>query len=99
MNKLSVILLGAVLAFCGTSSGQNQNQNRTDRKSVLSSNGTIQNDLDEVLGSGEAETKRGHILFFFPVITKSAKITFMPVAERLAQRGHQVRFNSPFYNL
>ncbi len=33
---------------------------------------------------------KGHVLFFFPMITKSAKITFMPVAEEMAKRGHQV---------
>jgi hypothetical protein len=33
---------------------------------------------------------KGHILFYFPIITKSAKITFMPVAEEMAKRGHQV---------
>ena len=33
---------------------------------------------------------KGHILFFFPIITKSAKITFMPVAEEMANKGHQV---------
>ena len=33
---------------------------------------------------------KGHLLFFFPVIPKSAMITFMPVAEEMAKRGHQV---------
>ena len=36
------------------------------------------------------DTPRGHILFFMPMCTKSAKITFMPVAERLVQLGHKV---------
>ena len=39
---------------------------------------------------------KGHILFFFPIITKSAKITFMPVAEEMAKRGHQVIKYSSF---
>ena len=41
------------------------------------------------LDQGGIQTK-GHILFFFPLIAKSSKITFMPVAEKLAERGHQV---------
>jgi hypothetical protein len=38
----------------------------------------------------DAIRPKGHLLFFFPVIPKSAMITFMPVAEELAKRGHQV---------
>ena len=41
------------------------------------------------LDQGGVRTQ-GHILFFFPIIAKSSKITFMPVAEKLAERGHQV---------
>jgi hypothetical protein len=83
MNFL-VILVAVTL--CGTSSGQNQNQ----KAPVLSSNATLEKDLEGVLRDAGSRTNRGNILFFFPVITKSAKITFMPVAEKLAERGHQV---------
>jgi hypothetical protein len=85
MNFL-VILVAVTL--CGTSSGQNQNQNQ--KAPVLSSNATLEKDLEGVLRDAGSRTNRGNILFFFPVITKSAKITFMPVAEKLAERGHQV---------
>jgi hypothetical protein len=87
MNFL-VILVAVTL--CGTSSGQNQNQNQNQKAPVLSSNATVEKDLEGVLRDAGSRTNRGNILFFFPVITKSAKITFMPVAEKLAERGHQV---------
>jgi hypothetical protein len=44
-------------------------------------------------GFGETfnpETSKGHVLFYFPIIPKSGKLTFMPVAEELAARGHRV---------
>ncbi len=34
--------------------------------------------------------KTGRILFYMPLTSKSMKITFMPLAESLAERGHQV---------
>ena len=47
---------------------------------------------DPILGNfvQDGNQTKGHLLFFFPVIPKSAMITFMPVAEELAKRGHQV---------
>ncbi len=35
-------------------------------------------------------SETGRILFYMPLISKSMKITFMPLAEKLAQRGHEV---------
>ena len=32
----------------------------------------------------------GSILFYMPFVSKSVKITFMPVAEEMASRGHEV---------
>ena len=32
----------------------------------------------------------GSILFYMPFVSKSMTITFMPVAERMALRGHEV---------
>ena len=32
----------------------------------------------------------GSILFYMPFVSKSIKITFMPVAEEMASRGHEV---------
>ncbi len=34
--------------------------------------------------------KTGRILFYMPLVSKSMKITFMPLAEELASRGHEV---------
>ena len=38
----------------------------------------------------------GKYLFYFPMITKSIKITFMPVAKELVSRGHRVTVVMPF---
>jgi len=46
--------------------------------------------LFELCSSYNPSTKKGHVLFYFPVMPQSAKITFMPVAEELAARGHEV---------
>ncbi len=35
-------------------------------------------------------SKTGRILFYMPLVSKSMKITFMPLAEELARRGHEV---------
>ena len=32
----------------------------------------------------------GSILFYMPIVTKSIRITFMPVATEMAKRGHEV---------
>ena len=32
----------------------------------------------------------GSILFYMPMVTKSIRITFMPVASEMAKRGHEV---------
>ncbi len=39
---------------------------------------------------------KGHIVFFMPICPKSAKITFMPVAEQLVKRGHNVTLVTPY---
>ena len=78
------------LAIVGVSSSVN-----TTQKIVENSNQSLESDLTQILsndgigGNVNVESK-SHVLFFFPVITKSAKITFMPVAEKMAERGHKV---------
>ena len=37
-------------------------------------------------------------MFFMPLSTQSAKITFMPVAERLVQLGHKVTLVTPYHS-
>ena len=34
----------------------------------------------------------GSILFWMPIIPRSGRITWLPIAKALAERGHQVRF-------
>ncbi len=38
----------------------------------------------------EAPAKTGRILFYMPLTSRSMKITFLPLAEALAERGHEV---------
>ena len=38
----------------------------------------------------------GKILFYIPLSTKSVKITFTPVLDALAERGHEVTVAMPF---
>ena len=38
----------------------------------------------------------GSILFYIPFCSKSVKITFMPLAEEMAERGHEVVVVMPF---
>ena len=43
-----------------------------------------------------ASTNGGKVLFYIPLATKSVKITFTPVLEALAERGHDVTAVMPF---
>ena len=43
-----------------------------------------------------ANCEPGKILFFMPVIPKSSKITWYPLAKKLADRGHQVTIVCPY---
>ena len=36
------------------------------------------------------EVSSGRILFYMPLVSKSIRITFMPVASEMARRGHEV---------
>ena len=36
----------------------------------------------------------GSILFWMPIIPRSGRITWLPIAKALAERGHQVRFRA-----
>ncbi len=45
---------------------------------------------------GAGNPKPGRFLFYMPLISKSMKITFMPLAEELASRGHQVVVVMPY---
>lgn len=38
----------------------------------------------------------GNVLFFMPVIPKSSKITWFPLAMQLADRGHMVTIVNPY---
>ena len=38
----------------------------------------------------------GSVLFFIPFMSKSVKITFMPVAEEMASKGHEVVVVMPY---
>jgi len=38
----------------------------------------------------------GKILFYMPMTSKSMKITYIPLAEALAERGHEVTVLMPF---
>ena len=38
----------------------------------------------------------GNLLFFMPVIPKSSKIAWYPLAKEMAERGHQVTIVSPY---
>ncbi len=38
----------------------------------------------------------GRILFYFPMVTKSMMMTFMPLVEAMAERGHEVVAVVPF---
>ena len=40
--------------------------------------------------TGDLPEKPGRILFYMPMTTKSVKITFTPLAEALAERGHEI---------
>ena len=57
---------------------------------VSESSATLPSDTISEKFVQDGNRTKGHLLFFFPVIPKSAMITFMPVAEELAKRGHQV---------
>ena len=38
----------------------------------------------------------GSVLFFIPFMSKSVKITFMPLAEKMASKGHEVVVVMPY---
>ena len=46
---------------------------------------------------GSQPVNAGKILFFMPVIAKSTKITWYPLAKELADRGHEVTIVNPEY--
>ena len=43
-----------------------------------------------------ASCEGGKILFWMPVGSKSMKITYMPMLEELAKRGHEITLVHPF---
>ena len=43
-----------------------------------------------------AYSEEGRVLVWCPAASKSIKITFMPVVESLAERGHEVVLVTPF---
>ena len=49
--------------------------------------------LTLLASSGEA----GKFLFYMAFVSKSMKITFMPIVEELAARGHEVRYHTHIY--
>lgn len=59
---------------------------------TVSSNGAS----TETLSSPKQDFIKGRYLFYFPMVTKSVTITFMPVAEALRARGHEVVVFDPF---
>jgi hypothetical protein len=82
------VVVFAFLTILGASA-----QDNTTQRHLENSSQTLESNLNQILkedGSG----RKSHVLFFFPIITKSAKITFMPVAEKMAERGHKVSIPS-----
>ena len=63
---------------------------------LLNSKQKVKTNLQLLLSAPNPNQPRGHILFYMPVSPKSAKITFMPVAERLVQQGHRVTVITPY---
>ncbi len=78
------VLVFAFLTILGASAQVNTTQRHLENSSQ-----TLESNLSQILKEDGSERK-SHVLFFFPIITKSAKITFMPVAEKMAERGHEV---------
>ncbi len=52
--------------------------------------------VSAVLDQKEVTRKASRFLFYMPLISKSMKITFMPLAGELASRGHQVVVVMPY---
>ncbi len=82
------VLVFALLTILGASA-----QDNTTQRHLENSSQTLESNLNQILKEDGSERK-SHVLFFFPIITKSAKITFMPVAEKMAERGHKVSIPS-----
>ena len=89
INNLLIVLF-AIFWLPALALNKTSKSSTPTLKTIDTSQETVEEDLAGILKDSGPRTRRGHVLFFFPVITKSAKITFMPVAEKMAERGHQV---------